>query len=175
MGTGPRRPVETVTWSAVETVPSGAKTGRPVLEILRGKYPEARIPAEEDFDVYADKPYSIGIFIFEEDVAKQAAFCTGAAGPIGVNADALKAWLLRYGAHSEALRVEMAEWACVMANGSPCYGMYLALNDGRMLAANKEPGFACWPEANLLCASWRDVHSWARPRPSRGTRETMSI
>ena len=34
----------------------------------------------------------------------------------------------------------MAEWACVMANGSPCYGMYRALNAGRMLAADKEPG-----------------------------------
>ena len=56
------------------------------------------------------------------------------------NADALKAWLLQYGAHSEALRVEMAEWACMMANGSPCYGMYCALNVGRMLAAGKEPG-----------------------------------
>ena len=85
------------------------KTGCPVLDILREKYPEVRIPAEEDFDVYTDTLDSIGIFIFEEDVAKQAAFCTGAAGPSGVNEDALKAWLLQYGAHLEALRVDMAE------------------------------------------------------------------
>ena len=90
--------------------------------------------------MYANTPDSIGIFEFEEDVAKQAAFCTGAAGPSGVNADALKEWLLQYGAHLEALRLEMVEWACVMANESPCYGMYRVRNACRMLAADKEPG-----------------------------------
>ena len=64
---------------------------------------------EEDFDVYLKTPDSIGIFVFEEDVAKQADFCTGAAGLSGVNTDTLKAWLLRYGAHSDALCVEIAE------------------------------------------------------------------
>ena len=75
------------------------KTGRPVLDILREKHPEARIPAEKDFDVYPNTPDSIGIFVFEEDVVKQVAFCTGTVSPSGVNADALKAWLLWYGAH----------------------------------------------------------------------------
>ena len=65
---------------------------------------------------------------------------SSATGPSGVNTDALKEWLLQYGAHSEELRVEMAEWAYILVNGSPRYAMYRALNAGRMLAANKEPG-----------------------------------
>ena len=70
------------------------KTGRPVLTILKENHPGVRIAAEEGFDTYQSTPNSTGIFIFEEDVEKQAVFCSSAAGPGGVNADMLKGWLL---------------------------------------------------------------------------------
>ncbi len=52
----------------------------------------------------------------------------------------LKTWMLRFGAHSENLRVEMAEWVCWLSNGSPPYAAYRALNTVRELAADKRPG-----------------------------------
>ena len=61
------------------------KTGRPVLSILQEKHHKARIPAEEDFDVYQSKPDLIGISVFGEDVVKQAASMSGAAVTSRVN------------------------------------------------------------------------------------------
>ncbi len=41
---------------------------------------------------------------------------------------------------SEMLREEMALWADLLANSSPCYASYCALNAGQGLPANKLPG-----------------------------------
>ena len=120
-----------------------SKTGRPVIEVLREKHPEARVPSEEDFDLHPGGPEcfeSPPIYCYEENVAKVAARLSGGAGPCGVDGIMLKNWMLRHGAHSENLRAEIAHWVCWLSNGSPPYAAYRALNTVRELAADKRPG-----------------------------------
>eukprot|EP00957_Ditylum_brightwellii_P142172 10831839-Ditylum_brightwellii.AAC.1 len=58
----------------------------------------------------------------------------------GVDTIELRNWLLQFGTSSEALRVEMAEWACWLANESPPWAAYCALMAGRLVALDKCPG-----------------------------------
>jgi hypothetical protein len=64
----------------------------------------------------------------------------GAAGPGGVDANALRYYFTRFGTASEALRTEWAklgEWLC---NESPPYAAYRALNAKREVGLDKQPG-----------------------------------
>ena len=40
------------------------KTGESVIDVLRSKHPEARIPEADHFDEYQDEPNDVGIFCF---------------------------------------------------------------------------------------------------------------
>ena len=60
-----------------------SKTTAPVIDVLRGKHPEARIPEAEHFDAYEHEHDSVGIFCFEEDVARGTSGMDGASGPTG--------------------------------------------------------------------------------------------
>jgi hypothetical protein len=83
-----------------------SKTGRPVIDVLREKHPEARVPSEEDFDVHPggqERLESPPVYCYEENVAKAATRLSGGAGPCGVEGIMLKTWMLRFGAHSENL------------------------------------------------------------------------
>ena len=80
------------------------------------------------------------VYVYKEDVAKEASRLRGAAGPCGVDGLLLKSCCLRYKIFSELLRAELARWADCMSNGSPAYASYHALNASRMLAADKQPG-----------------------------------
>ena len=73
-----------------------SKTGAPVIDVLRGKHPAARIPEAEHFDLYEHEPDSVGIFCFEEDVARGASGIDGASGPDGLDAQTLKYWLVNW-------------------------------------------------------------------------------
>jgi hypothetical protein len=91
------------------------KTGRPVIDVLRSKHPEMREPQSEDigtrvFEPYDDTPQQIPLDVTVDTVEEVAGKLSGAAGPGGTDAVALQAWLLRFGAESELLRVEMAAW-----------------------------------------------------------------
>ena len=80
------------------------------------------------------------LYFFEEQIAKAARRLSGGAGPMGVDAIMLKEWLLRHGAHSDALREEFGYWVYWLSNQSPPYAAYRALNAVRELAGNKKPG-----------------------------------
>jgi hypothetical protein len=89
------------------------KSGWPVINVLREKHSDCVVLSERDFDAYldaADLLDTMPVYCYEECVAKAAACLTGRAGPCGVEAEMLKHWLLRYGAHSELLREAMAKW-----------------------------------------------------------------
>ena len=138
---------------------SDSKTGAPVIDVLRGKHPEARVPSAENFNQYEHEPDSVGILIYEEDVAREAGKIDGAPGPDGLDALTLRFWLCNWTTRSEKLHEEMAEWASLLSNGSPDYAMYRAVNSARMLAKDKQPGvrpLACgviymrlWARCNL--------------------------
>ena len=119
------------------------KTGRPVIDVLREKHPDARVPIEDDFDVHPGGQECLEsppIYCYEENVAKVAVKLSGGAGPCGVEGIMLKNWMLQYGVHSENLHAEIAQWVCWLSNGSPPYAAYRALNVVRELAADKRPG-----------------------------------
>ena len=63
-----------------------SKTGAPVINVLCGKHLEACIPEAEHFDAYEHEPNSVGIFCFEEDVARGASGMDEASGPNGLEA-----------------------------------------------------------------------------------------
>ena len=120
-----------------------SKTGRLVMDVLRDKHPTAVVPPPEDFDTHPDPPDlwdTPQLHCYEEQVAKAVARLSGGAGPCGVDGIMLRSWMLRHGAHSERLRVELAKWVGWLSNGSPPYAAYRALNTVRELAADKRPG-----------------------------------
>ena len=144
------------------------KTGRPVWDVLQDKHPEGVVPAAEDFDAYAEEPDALEVNCWEEDVATIASRLNGAAGPCGVDSQTLESWLLRYGAHSTRLRMEMAEWVVMLSNEAPPYAMYRAMNAGKMFAADKEPGVRplaaaeCWMRLWAKCALYGECKVLAR-------------
>ena len=111
------------------------KTCRLVLKIMREKHPEHTIPAEVNFDKYDNVNRLelldlMPLFFCEENVSSAAARLRGGAGPYGGTGRQLKEWLLRHKVSSELLHREMALWANLLANSSPCYASYRALNTG---------------------------------------------
>ena len=83
-----------------------SKSGRPIIELLREKHPTFNVPSEEEFDAHVGAPNCLDlmpVFCFEECIAKAAACTSGSASLCGVDAEMLKNWLLRHGAHSGRL------------------------------------------------------------------------
>ena len=72
------------------------------------------------------------VYVYEEDVAKEASRLCGAAGLCGVDGLLLKSWCLRYKIFSEVLRAELARWADWMSNGS-------IMDAGRQQATRRPP------------------------------------
>ncbi|KAL7526948.1 hypothetical protein ACHAXR_001723, partial [Thalassiosira sp. AJA248-18] len=125
-----------------------SKTGLPVIDVLRAKHPNIRVPnlddgSEHPFTDYPEPDDPVPINCYEDYVALGAARLHGAPGLSGVlDAEMLKVkgWLLRHRVHSDALREEMGLWVQWMSNGTPPYAAYRALIAGRELAADKNPG-----------------------------------
>ena len=111
------------------------KTGTPVIEVLRAKHPDQRIPDLQDpenlaFSEYPEVPDPIPIDcdpVAMESVAKKL---TGAAGCSGVDSALLKSCLLRYGKASSDLREELLEWTLWLANTAPPWAAYRAMRQG---------------------------------------------
>jgi hypothetical protein len=109
----------------------------------RDKHLDCVVPLEWDFDAYPDADDlldTMPVYCYEECIAKAAARLSGGARPCGVEAEMLKHWLLRHGAHSERLRAVMADWVVWLSNGSPPYAAYRAVNTVRTIALDKHPG-----------------------------------
>jgi len=125
------------------------KTGRRVLDVLRDKHPDARIPEERAFDSYANSAdvldEAMPIACYEEQISLRAAHLRGGAGPCGVDGTMLKEWLLRHEVSSERLREEMAHWVVWLSNDSPPFAAYVP-------SIRHE----CWRlTKSLECALWR--------------------
>ncbi|KAL7524518.1 hypothetical protein ACHAWF_000983 [Thalassiosira exigua] len=91
-----------------------AKTKKPVIKVLREKYPEGVIPSCKDFEEYVEDEEEGGpclpVLCWEKDVAVMASCLQGTSGPCGE--------------HSTRLRVELAEWTKLLENFAPNYAMY---------------------------------------------------
>ena len=92
------------------------KTGRPVVEVLREKHPDMRVPPVENpmcaaFEEYKDIPKTVPLNFTEDDVTWVASKLSGVAGALGAEIMELHNWLLRFGCASEELRVVVASLA----------------------------------------------------------------
>jgi hypothetical protein len=123
-----------------------SKSGRPIINMLNDMHPDCCMPSDKDFDAYPDAANQLDtmpVYCYEECVAKAAARLSGSAGPCGVEAEMLKHWLLRYGAHLESLWEAMANWVHWLSNGLPPYATYRAVHMVPAVALDKRPGV--WP------------------------------
>jgi len=121
------------------------KAGVPVLQVLRSKHPALRVPELDTpdckvFESYPELPAAIPMEVTAEHVELVASRLSGAAGCGGTDAVDLRNWLLRFGAQSETLRIEMAAWVEWLANESPPYAAYRATMMCRLVALDKQPG-----------------------------------
>ncbi|EJK55331.1 hypothetical protein THAOC_24945, partial [Thalassiosira oceanica] len=118
------------------------KTGDQVIDVLRSKFPEPVIPEASHFDPSTSGPPedTPPVYLSEEDILLRAKKLKSAAGMDGVDGQTARYWITSFGDRSKRLREALARIAMLLANGSPQYAMYRALNDARMLAADKEPG-----------------------------------
>jgi hypothetical protein len=65
------------------------KTGHRVLDVLREKHPDARIPEQRAFDSYANSAELFEVMpiaCYEEQISMRAAHLSGGAGPVGLMA-----------------------------------------------------------------------------------------
>ncbi|KAL7463315.1 hypothetical protein ACHAXS_003701 [Conticribra weissflogii] len=120
------------------------KTGKSVLEVLKSKHPQIRIPdiTQEEFklDKYDFVPQPLDLHITENDVKLMAPQLHGSGGPSSLDSHLLTDLLLRYGTSSNILRTEMAKWSEWLANDSPPWAAYRATMATRAVAFNKFPG-----------------------------------
>jgi hypothetical protein len=122
-----------------------AKSGLKVIEVLRSKHPDLRVPDLADpehtaFEPYPHLPEPLPLDITAEHVEEVAGRLSGAAGPSGTDSVDLRNWLLRFGAESEGLRAELAAWAEWLANSHPPFAAYRAMMACRLVALDKQPG-----------------------------------
>ncbi len=123
-----------------------SKSRHSVIDVLRDMHLDCCMPLDEDFDAYPDVANQLDtmpVYCYEECAAKAAARLSGSAGPCGVEAEMLKHWLLRYGAHLECLQGVIATWVDWLSNSSPPYAAYWAVNMVHVVALDKSPGD--WP------------------------------
>ena len=119
------------------------KSTFPVIDVLRGKHPEMKIPVPgvgEAFENYDEMDCFVELDCTEEIVQDIAGKLQGGAGPSSVDALALKKWLLNYGVASQILREELAAWTEWLANGHPPWAAYRAMMYCRLVALDKCPG-----------------------------------
>ena len=117
-----------------------AKSGLPVLDVLKSKHPEAIIPPTEVLEDYESVPSFVPLDITACTVESVARKMSGGAGPGGVDSIALQSWLLRFGKESAKLREAIASFTRWMANESPPWAAYRAFMANRLIALDKCPG-----------------------------------
>jgi hypothetical protein len=121
------------------------KTEDCVIDVLKGKHPDLRVPelGHEDnltFETYDTCPDPVPLVCDPVEVEKVAAQLGGAAGVDSIDAVHMHAYLSTYGRSLAELREELAEWGEWMANTSPPWAAYRGLLTRRLVALDKSPG-----------------------------------
>ena len=109
-----------------------AKTGKPVINVLREKHPDCRTPDLEkeglaSFEDYLPPRDGTPLDCDQGTVQEVGNKLSGGAGPSRVDGLAMSHWLLRDGKHSQILREELAAWMEWMSNTAPPWAAYRAL------------------------------------------------
>ena len=102
-----------------------------VMEVLRSKHPEARIPTAAGLDSYPDRPPELTpVDITDDMVTAVAGRLSGGAGTGGTDLVSLQHWILRFGAASREIRLIVGYFTEWMGNGRPLWAAYRALMSG---------------------------------------------
>jgi hypothetical protein len=119
-----------------------SKTGLPVSDVLDSEHHMARAPDVNALPHYEELPEFIEVNITKDSVEDTARKLSGGAGLGGVDSYTLKHWLLGFGKTSRGLRsacaAEIIDW---LANSSPPWAAYRALQGGRLCALEKNPAY----------------------------------
>ena len=140
-----------------------AKSGKPVVDVLRDKHPAMRIPDAGADGVMAFEPYDavpapLPLDCSEAMAARVAKGLSGGAGPDSIDSRDLKGWLLYHKKASQALREELAAWVEWLANETPPWAAYRATKNCRLAVLDKYPGVRpvgialVWDRAVCKCA-----------------------
>jgi hypothetical protein len=116
------------------------KTGKPVIDVLQSKHPEARVPDAEDLQHYNETPEFVDVDITADTVESVARKLSGSAGPGGIDSVGLSHLLLQFGKTSYKLREAVADFTRWMANELPPWAAYRAMIASRCVALDKCPG-----------------------------------
>ena len=81
-----------------------AKTGLPVIDVLRSKHPEARKPGNDAMNSYACCPDPMPLLVTHEAVGTVVWKISRSAEPLGPDAEYLMDMCMRHGIASERLR-----------------------------------------------------------------------
>ena len=120
----------------------GQKVEMTVIEALRLKHPEPADPgvSQPAFLPYREPPPMIDLDITGAHNISVARWLRGCAGPGGSDSSTGQDWLLRYGAHSERLRVAVVPLTRAIANGSMPWKVLRAILSNPLIAWDKCPG-----------------------------------
>jgi hypothetical protein len=100
------------------------KTGDRVIDALKAKHPDARVPDASELEDYEEVPDLVDLDITAEVVEKVARRLSGSAGPGGTDAQAIQHWLLRHGAASCSLGKAVCNLVDWLANDAPPWATY---------------------------------------------------
>ena len=135
------------------------KTGKPVADVLISKHPPLRDPPVDPattdalglpsdgpddeptaFEPYPRVPTAPPLTCSIKLMTQVASTLGGSGGPSGVDAVALREWLLRYGDASAKLRESLRNALLCLANSRPSWAAFRALMACRLVALDKQPG-----------------------------------
>eukprot|EP00978_Attheya_sp_CCMP212_P023363 scaffold71500_cov33-Attheya_sp.AAC.2 len=100
------------------------KTGMPVIDVLKSKHPEARVPDIGNLLHYDETPEFVDVDITADTVESITQKLSGSAGPGGVDSVRLSHLLLRFRKTSATLREVAADFTRWMTNEMPPWASY---------------------------------------------------
>ena len=95
-----------------------------VANALEAKHPEPRVPAVNEFPTFPALPQLVPVDITATTIETVARRLQGSAGLSGVDAAALRHWLLHFGDVSAVLRETLARFARWLTNEYPPWTAY---------------------------------------------------
>ena len=114
--------------------------GKDVIEILRDKHPNTRVPDPNSWKKYPNLPELPQVHITEDTVRSVASKMRGGAGLGGLDSWFLKHILIGFGHTSSVLRQSVAKFTRWMANDDVPFEAICGFRMGRLIALDKQPG-----------------------------------
>ena len=118
-----------------------AKSGLPVLEVLKTKHPELTIPDPEVLEDYGGPPPDLPIIqVTDKSIKTVAGMMKGSGGLNGVDGVTLSDWLCSRKAASKRLRDALVKFTNWSFNNYTPWASHRELVACRLVALDKEPG-----------------------------------